>query len=251
MTAEGVVGVPEAETAPPTAEVVGAVRSAGGEPRVAPPAELAAAHLAAIVAPGESSFRALARAAPGAPVLPVDCAAGVRAVPAAALEDALAELLERGPAATDEHAVLDVAVDGASVGRAVRQVTVVTAEPAGISEFAVEAAGAGRVDEVRADGVVVATPAGSVDYAAAGGGPLCAPGTGLAVVPVAPFRVERTRWVLPDAGCSVSVCRDETPVAVEVDGEVGRTVECEATVRVEREATVETAVVEASGATFE
>nr|WP_231736957.1 hypothetical protein [Halobacterium sp. CBA1126] len=94
---------------------------------------------------------------------------------------------------------------------------VVTDEPARISEYAVETRGR-SVDEVRADGVVVATPAGSHGYAADAGGPLLsADADALAVVPVAPFRVERVQWVV-DAPAAVTVVREEADVALFVDG---------------------------------
>ncbi|WP_394351524.1 hypothetical protein [Halobacterium bonnevillei] len=70
----------------------------------------------------------------------------------------------------------------------------VTAEPARISEYAVET-GTERVDEVRADGVVAATPAGSHGYARDADGPLLSRGRGLAV--------RRSRGAVPSGALAV------------------------------------------------
>jgi NAD+ kinase len=66
--------------------------------------------------------------------------------------------------------------------------------------------------------VVVATPAGSVGYAADAGGPALYPGTGaLGVVPVAPFVTDAHHWVVRDDRVAVTVEREE-PTALVVDG---------------------------------
>nr|WP_303650192.1 hypothetical protein [Halalkalicoccus sp. NIPERK01] len=96
-------------------------------------------------------------------------------------------------------------------------VTLVTTEPARISEYAVDHADE-RVAAFRADGVVVATPAGSHGYAAAAGGPTLAPtAEALCVVPIAPFHTQATRWVLDTSALGLSVLRDEGEVSLLVD----------------------------------
>ena len=139
----------------------------------------------AVVVVGERALLALADEPPDVPVLPVaDRPRPLTVAPA------------------------DLAAD----------VTLVTSESARISEFAVRAGGR-RVDDFRADGVVVATPLGSAGYARAAGGPVVEPGTGLAVVPVAEFATFRGAWVLdPPVGCTVE--RDEVPVSLVLDGAV-------------------------------
>lgn len=112
---------------------------------------------------------------------------------------------------------LAVAVDGAEVGRALFDVALVPDEPATICEYSVGTARE-RVASVRADGVVVATPAGSYGYASAAGGPILETGTGVvAVVPVAAFVTDADDWVLDADGARLDVEREET-VAVVADG---------------------------------
>lgn len=168
-----------------------------------------------IVAVGEGALLAVARAGPEVPVLPVDAGAGVRSVPRPAAPAAVDALLD-GAAEPFSRVTLDVAVDGESVGPAVFDVLLTAAEPAHISEFSVHDAGA-RVGRFRADGVVVATPAGSVGYADAAGGPHVAAGTGvLAVVPVAPFATDADHWVVGDDRVEVRPERS-VPVSLVVD----------------------------------
>jgi NAD+ kinase len=182
------------------------------------------------IAAGPAALRALVRQGPTLPVLPVAVDCGVPSVALADLEAALTSVLG-GQATTESAPLLAIEADG-ETATAFRETTMITAEPARISEFAIEHEDAGQLDTVRADGVVVATPAGSVGYAAAGDGPLLVPGTGLAVVPVAPFRTDRDRWVVPLGELAIRVQRDEAAVTVEVDGDVLATVGRDAEVTV-------------------
>jgi len=145
--------------------------------------------------------------------------------------DGAVEVLRRlldGSAAADPvrrvtHPVL--AVDGGTdvSTRAAFDVTVVTDEPARISEFAVEFP-RGQTESVRADGIVVATPLGSDGYANAAGGPLVEPGGGLSVTPIAPFSTHTDTWIAAKQ-VRLTVEREAEPIALVVDGERYGTVE--------------------------
>lgn len=245
----GAIGVPDRPTSPGPDRLATAVEDAGGTVRLGAPETLADEDLAGIVARGDDALRSIATARPGAPVLPTGVDPGIRSVALDDLRSALEAVLA-GAATTESHPVLGVRVGQERLDAVLREVTVLTAEPARISEFAIESGTAGRVDAVRADGVVVATPAGSRGYAAAGDGPLLAPGTGLSVVPVAPFRVHRTRWVLPLAAVEIAVRRDEAAVTVEVDGTERSTVGHEPRVAIEPAGAIEILVTAESGPTF-
>jgi NAD+ kinase len=117
----------------------------------------------------------------------------------------LRELTNREPPTVDV-APLVVSVDGHE-SRAAFDTTLITSEPARISEYGVSVDG--RRDTFRADGVVVASPLGSYGYARAAGGPQLDFGTGLAVVPIAPFATIADTWVL-EPPLSVSVERDDS-----------------------------------------
>lgn len=164
------------------------------------------------VAVGESALLALARARPSVPVLPVDAGDGVRSVPRERLDDAAGRVVE-GDWRTETHPL--VAVDGRSL--AFMDAMLVTAEPAHISEFTVTA-GEDRVARFRADGVVVATPAGTCGYARAAGTPVVPPtASALAVAPIAPFATTLDHWVVPVEDVTVTVERDDAVVEVLAD----------------------------------
>ncbi|RKD95460.1 NAD(+)/NADH kinase [Halopiger aswanensis] len=185
-----------------------------------------AADPALLVTVGERSLSAVARARADAPVLPAGSVAGIESVAPKRLPDALAAALE-GDARERDRGLLTVEIspgdedegeDEAPVReRALFDVTLVTAEPASISEYSVRCRG-DRVATFRADGVVVATPAGSHGYAAAVEGPqLSSAVDAVAVSPIAPFVTRTQRWVLPDDDLRLAVERDEGAVTVVAD----------------------------------
>lgn len=226
----------------PTAAIRSAVTAAGA--RLVDRAEADA-----VVAVEGAALREAVRAAGtgdarSAPILPVgDGRHVVDPEHAPAHVAAVVDGLGGSPGAVDgfarvAHPVLTV--DGVGDGRrrfAAADVAFVTAEPARISEYEISFSD-GESASARADGVVVATPLGSDGYAATAGGPVVSPGGGLAVVPVAPFTTRPNTWVA-SGGISVTVERDEEPVALVVDGDRRGTVEPHRTVRIEPVRTVD------------
>lgn len=206
------------------------VRGGAADPDLGPldPAG-AAAEADAVVAVGADAVADQALAEDSAPVLPV----GIddHGTPRDEL-GAAADALAAGDYRTVSHPVLAVTVDDEQVARGVFDVTLMTSEPARISEYALAAAGK-RLFEVRADGVVVSTPLGSAGYGRAAGGPVVAPGAGLSVVPVSPFSTRATPWVVPGP-ISLSVERDEGEVSLYVDAVAVAQVTPDAPVVVER-----------------
>lgn len=194
--------------------IAAAVEAAGGVP-VAPDE---ASSAAVVVAAGEGALVDVARRGVDAPVLPVDAGAGTRSVPAEAVTGAIEGALA-GDCRTEPLSLLRTGTNGV----ALFDVALVAAEPARISEFSVRYRG-DRLTRFRADGVVASTPAGSVGYNRAADGPVVAPGTGVvAVVPIAAFRTDDGRWVLPPEEVTLAVERDETPIEVLLDGRLERT----------------------------
>ncbi len=215
----------QATTVPPLEELAAAVRELGGDPVSGPVDRVLEAEPSVLVAVGEAALYELFRADPDASTLPI--AAGARPVPGdravAALESVLAGEGERRHDRT-------LSVDGE--GRALRGVTLVADEPARITGFAVRSRDE-PVARFRADGVVVATPAGSGGYATAAGGPLISPAIdGVAVVPIGPFVTRTDRWVLPVEELELSIVREETLVALALDGETAATVAPGSTVEI-------------------
>ncbi|WP_435094193.1 ATP-NAD kinase [Halorubrum sp. N11] len=219
-----------------TSELRAAVRDAGG--RLATPTDASgeangdtatisgdAPGADLLVAVGDEAVRDAVVTAPNCTVVPV--ADRRLAFDRDEAVEALRRLLD-GSAAADPvrrvtHPVL--AVDGGTdvAVRAAFDVTVVTDEPARISEFAVGFP-RGQTESVRADGIVVATPLGSDGYANAAGGPLVEPGGGLSVVPIAPFSTHTDAWIATER-LRLTVEREDEPIVLVVDGERRGTVE--------------------------
>ncbi|WP_436923784.1 ATP-NAD kinase [Halosimplex amylolyticum] len=239
-----VVGVVGADTD----RAVAAVEAAGGTAVVGAARDVVD-DSQALVAVGEPALLAVARATPSVPVLPVAAGRGVRSVPLDAVDEAVAALLAND-FDSSPHPVLDVRAGDGTRARALLDVMLVSAEPAQISEYAVES-GDHRVSRFRADGVVLATPAGSSGYASAAGGPVLGPGPdAAAVVPVAPFETDTDHWVVPTADLRVSVERDETAVHLLADDRVVGEVGPAEPVRVTPGASLSVAVVDASRSPF-
>ncbi|MEF8842288.1 MAG: ATP-NAD kinase [Haloarculaceae archaeon] len=227
--------------------VVDAVRGGGGDPVEGDVTAVVGSDPAAVVAVGEGALVDLVVVGVEAPVLPVSVDSSVRPVPESAVEPAVASVL------AGEFDVVDyplLAAERASRTdgpvRALFDLTLVTAEPARISEYTVSSSGE-LVAAFRADGVVVATAAGSTGYARAAGGPVLAPGSDVvAVVPVAPFATGADHWVLPADGIGLVVERDETPVRLVADGRDVGVVEPGHTLELSTPGTLPVAVVDAS-----
>jgi NAD+ kinase len=240
--AVGVVGAADAA-------VERAVRGAGGVPVVGAAAEVST-ETAFVVAVGEPALLAVSRATPNVPVLPVAAGRGVRSVPRGAVEPALEALLT-GDYTVERHPLLRVRVGDRTTARALTDVMLASAEPAQISEYTVSSDGE-RVARFRADGVVVATPAGSPGYARATGGPVVPPEAGVAtVVPVSPFSTDIDHWAVPLTDLTLTIERDETDIQLVADDRVVGPVGRDDPVRITPTASVEFAVVPTSRSCFE
>ena len=216
-----------------------------------PAADVLAVDPDAVVAVGESALLALVREGLDAPVLPIDAGPGYGGVAEADATPAVESLLA-GEFDADSRAVLDVSVGGERAGRALADATLVTTEPARISEYAVRS-GDETVEQFRADAVVVSTPTGSHGYGRSAGGPLLEPGSGVVgVVPVAPFAVNADHWVLSaDRPVTLSVERDEGAVSLLLDDRTVREVPTHTPVEVSADDAIPVARVTESRPFFE
>lgn len=206
----------EAATSRGADAVADALDAAGARIVPGAPDAVFEADPAAVVAVGEPALLSVARRSPTIPVLPVAAGSGVRSVPLDSIGDAAASLVA-GDWTTESHPLLSVDVAGDRRALALLDAMAVTAEPAHISEYTVAAEGE-LVARFRADGVAVATPAGTAGYARAAGGPVIPPGPSvLTVVPVAPFATALDHWVVPATDLAITVERDESDVDVLAD----------------------------------
>ncbi|WP_135302558.1 diacylglycerol kinase catalytic domain-containing protein [Haloarcula amylovorans] len=200
-----------------------------------------------LVAVGQAAVSAVAAADTDPLVLPVEAGRGVRSVARNEVTAAVAALTD---AAVERHPVLSVSAAGSPVGTALFDVTLVAAEAARISEYTVTTP-TDAVGQFRADGITVATAAGSPGYARRIGGPILAPTDTVGVAaPIAPFATNPDHWVLPLSGLSLSVERDEATVALFVDGDPEGTVACEESVTLSQTGTLRVAVVPESRSRF-
>ena len=198
--------------------VATAVADAGGTPETGDLDTVLASEPDALVTVGEDALSALAARSdlPETPVLPVGSGRGVRSVPRSAVDDAVNALVD-GRGETTPYPVLGVHVGDRHQARALADVTLLTAEPARISEYAVTTDGT-TVAQFRADGVVVATPVGSHGYARRVDAPVVAHDTGVAAVaPIAPFATDADHWILDLDSITLRVERDEVPVELLAD----------------------------------
>ncbi|MXV64082.1 NAD(+)/NADH kinase [Natronorubrum sp. JWXQ-INN-674] len=194
-----------------------------------------------LVTAGANDLSAAARATLDVPVLPVGDVPGIETVDRDRLPAALEAVLE-GDVTVERRPVLGVDLEVGDGGsgvdtttglletsddgpeRALFDVSLVTDEPARISEYSVRSRNE-SVASFRADGVVVATPAGSHGYASAVDTPhLSSAVDAVAVAPIAPFATRTRRWVLPDDDVTLAVERDECDVTLVVDGRSAGTV---------------------------
>jgi NAD+ kinase len=216
-----------------------AIADAGETSRSGPATDVIGADPDAVVAVGEAGVIDLVRSSSdvAVPVLAVGVAAGHEGDPRAGSPvvsgheaTSAIEALASGRFETVQQPVLAVDVGEERAGRAAFDAMVVTSDPVGISEYGIVA---GReLGTVRADGVVVATPAGSHGYArAAGGSRIVADAPVATVVPVAPFTMTPERWVVDlDSPVEITTERD-VDVSLVLDDE-RREIRSEATVSI-------------------
>ncbi len=119
-----------------------------------------------------------------------------------------------------EHTRLAVSLNGKALPCATNEVVLTTARPAKILTFEVIVDSC-KVEELRADGVVIATPTGSTAYAMSAGGPIIDPRVGaVLIVPLAPFKLSARPWVVPSNGLiKVEMTMPEKEAAIVIDGQ--------------------------------
>ncbi|WP_265111140.1 NAD(+)/NADH kinase [Halosolutus halophilus] len=208
--------------------------------------EVLAAAPSVLVTVGETGLTTVARTGTDVPVLPIGSVPGLETVAAADIDAGVASALD-GDAIERGRPLLGVGRESGSTSgdreRALFDVTLVTGEPARISEYSVESRG-DAVAQFRADGVVVATPAGSYGYASAVDAPRLSPAVdAVAVAPIAPFVTSTRRWVLPEDALALAVERDEGDVRLLADDRAVGTVSPGERVTVVVDGTLSTLVV--------
>ncbi len=93
-----------------------------------------------------------------------------------------------------------------------------------------------RAFSLHADGMVLATPAGSTAYALSAGGPIVHPGVqALTLVPVCPHTLSNRPLVIPmDEGIEMRLCACSRPASLSLDGQLLAELQDDDVVRVHR-----------------
>lgn len=108
------------------------------------------------------------------------------------------ERLLAGEYFIEERSKLDVLVDGTKVGEALNEAVVASATPVRMLHLHIHIDGE-NIEDLRADGVIVATPTGSTAYSMSAGGPILDPRTkALVVTAICPFRFSARSFVVPE-----------------------------------------------------
>lgn len=160
-----------------------------------------------LVTVGEAAVVAAAHRNEERPLLPVGLTANWQ--PTDSTIERIVETIneyDAGSLETVPYRPLSLTV-GSEQATVISDCSLLTTQPARISEYAVQTKGR-TLTTFRADGVVIATPLGSAGYGRAAGGPRLGPETGLAVVPIAPFATKADRWVVRPP-LTVTVERDD------------------------------------------
>jgi NAD+ kinase len=94
------------------------------------------------------------------------------------------------------HSRLAISINGKDLPPATNEAVIVTSRPAKILEYCIEVDGS-LLDDLRADGVVIATSTGSTAYAMSAGGPIVDPKVdAFIIVPLAPYKLSARPWVI-------------------------------------------------------
>ena len=119
-----------------------------------------------------------------------------------------------------ERSRLSINLNGKRLPDATNEIVLITARPAKILTFRISVDDS-PIEDMRADGVVFATPTGSTAYAMSAGGPLLDPRVDASIiVPLAPFRLSARPWVIPgDSIIKVEMTIPEKEAAIVIDGQ--------------------------------
>ncbi len=119
-----------------------------------------------------------------------------------------------------ERSRLSVSLGNKNLPDATNEIVLITARPAKILTFRISIDGT-EIEDIRADGVVFATPTGSTAYAMSAGGPIVDPRVDASIiVPLAPFKLSARPLIIPGSSTiNVEMIIPEKEAAVVIDGQ--------------------------------
>ncbi len=126
--------------------------------------------------------------------------------------------IAKGDFAVDARNKLEIHLNHKKVGEVLNDAVLTTAQPGKIQKFEIEIHGE-KIDEISADGIIVATPTGSTAYALSAGGQILDPHlSAYEIVPVCPFKLGiRSITVPADTKTALNVISERKAMLV-LDG---------------------------------
>ncbi len=136
---------------------------------------------------------------------------------------------------TEERARLSIKVNDEILPPATNEVVIITASPAKMISCRIFVDKC-RMEELRSDGVVFATPTGSTAYAMSAGGPIVDPRVdGTVIVPLAPFKLSARPWVVPASSeISMELTMPGKEAVIVIDGQFSRKIKKEDRILINR-----------------
>ncbi len=124
-----------------------------------------------------------------------------------------------------ERARMSVKLNAYDLPCAMNEAVIITSRPAKVSQFRISIDGK-LMEDIKADGVVFATPTGSTAYAMSAGGPIVDPRVdGIIIVPLAPYKLSARPWVVPGSSkVNLELLKEDKESMVVVDGQYTATV---------------------------
>ncbi|MFZ2498232.1 MAG: NAD(+)/NADH kinase [Methanosarcina sp.] len=134
-----------------------------------------------------------------------------------------------------ERMRVDVFLNGEMLETATNEIAIMSAKPAKIIQFQIYVNDC-LLENMRADGVVFATPTGSTAYAMSAGGPIVSPRVNaIVVVPVAPFKLSSRPWIIPsDSEITIRLSSPKKEAVIAIDGQKSYRIKPEDTVKLKK-----------------
>ena len=116
---------------------------------------------------------------------------------------------------TEEFMRIEAEINGKVMLRALNEIAFLSNTPARLIGLRVSVDGV-EIEDMRCDGILLATPIGSTAYALSSGGPIIDPYLeSILIVPVAPFRLGWKPWVIKhDRRIEIKVSRERNALAI-------------------------------------
>lgn len=129
-------------------------------------------------------------------------------------------MVNEGRIFIEERTRLKVEVNGKRLFDCTNEAVVHTSKISKIQKFSIKVDDKDLID-LRADGIIVATPTGSTCYAMSVGGPIVFPDVdAFIIVPIAPFKLSsRPIMVCGDAPIEISIIKEKRPGLLVLDGQ--------------------------------